>query len=491
MAQAIYLAKWLRQPSVTRFFFASRTETTVPVKSRRCRGWLERDNTGIDKEKINMTSTHFLLFLLVAGCLSSGHAHAADYDAIRADHCIWAVYDGDKLTVKTLQDIVQVQVRFRPYSFTGVSGPYGNKCLPDGAYLLQSIVDTREDGMGCNGDLGWKVRLLPTFATQRSGLLIHPDGGVLGTLGCIGIRCADAANAKEVLKRCLRGRTPGSPLVLIANIPRAKTNKMTMCSSNPYLDLQHRSEAYPAAIEVSVPDNTESNGTDTLGRASVPQGETQKGEFIALFARARTLGEALREAVRSGKTIGEQNGARIALEDFLEDSVLPRSDEAILLASNSKDEELAKTVAITMASLNSSASEAIPIVLARAYAIAPSSVVAALRDHFDDPVQLMRVASQLRGGADTLAKITIEEGDRNSSGARLAQLVKTQSVEDVKVLAISAAKQLSNVAPAETAATGITLDAFRALGVEKASLLDAGLTSKHLRQMKVMKVIVK
>ena len=37
-------------------------------------------------------------------------------------------------------------------------------------------------------DVGFSVDLEPQFQTTRTLLRIHPDGGVNGTLGCIGIQ---------------------------------------------------------------------------------------------------------------------------------------------------------------------------------------------------------------------------------------------------------------------------------------------------------------
>ena len=33
----------------------------------------------------------------------------------------------------------------------------------------------------------WVAKLIPQFETDRTGLLIHPDGNTEGTQGCIGI----------------------------------------------------------------------------------------------------------------------------------------------------------------------------------------------------------------------------------------------------------------------------------------------------------------
>jgi hypothetical protein len=73
-------------------------------------------------------------------------------------------------------------------SWPAISGPWGKGSLPDGTYTIQRPMLTSEPSMKDSNGFGWKARLEPSFSTERFGLLIHPDGGVTGTLGCIGIR---------------------------------------------------------------------------------------------------------------------------------------------------------------------------------------------------------------------------------------------------------------------------------------------------------------
>lgn len=74
------------------------------------------------------------------------------------------------------------------------SGPWGKGPLPCGKYLVEKPValdvepeSPYSDGLG----FAWFARLLPQFATERSGFGIHPDGNVPGTKGCIGLMKKD------------------------------------------------------------------------------------------------------------------------------------------------------------------------------------------------------------------------------------------------------------------------------------------------------------
>ena len=76
-------------------------------------------------------------------------------------------------------------------SWDAVSGPYGNGPLPNGWYQMtgeETPADSERNSMtdACESQNAYKFRLHPQFETNRDGLLIHPDGGVPGTAGCIG-----------------------------------------------------------------------------------------------------------------------------------------------------------------------------------------------------------------------------------------------------------------------------------------------------------------
>jgi len=78
-----------------------------------------------------------------------------------------------------------------------VSGPYGKDHLPPGLYRVSRREVTPYSGViessyrDENGR-GFFIPIYPTFPTSRGKdggrLGIHPDGGIPGTLGCIGIR---------------------------------------------------------------------------------------------------------------------------------------------------------------------------------------------------------------------------------------------------------------------------------------------------------------
>jgi hypothetical protein len=72
-----------------------------------------------------------------------------------------------------------------------ISGKYGNGALPKGmykitdCYKLKPIKGKTESYTGI--EFPWIAKLTPSFKTDRKSLLIHPDGNLEGTRGCIGI----------------------------------------------------------------------------------------------------------------------------------------------------------------------------------------------------------------------------------------------------------------------------------------------------------------
>lgn len=82
-------------------------------------------------------------------------------------------------------------------SYKAVSGPHGKGKLPPGSYnvLTRNVVT----GTGLSRSFrdrngtAWFIPISPLFSTARDGLGIHPDGGISGTLGCIGLSGDDAA----------------------------------------------------------------------------------------------------------------------------------------------------------------------------------------------------------------------------------------------------------------------------------------------------------
>lgn len=55
----------------------------------------------------------------------------------------------------------------------------------DKCYTLKAIKGKTEAYTG--KEFPWVAKLTPQFNTDRTGLLIHPDGNKEGTRGCIGI----------------------------------------------------------------------------------------------------------------------------------------------------------------------------------------------------------------------------------------------------------------------------------------------------------------
>lgn len=70
------------------------------------------------------------------------------------------------------------------------SGPWGKGKLPDGLYRIGAAVSlsgASNTSYKDAADFAWWCPITPRFETPRSGLGIHPDGGISGTLGCVGI----------------------------------------------------------------------------------------------------------------------------------------------------------------------------------------------------------------------------------------------------------------------------------------------------------------
>ncbi|HEX8210824.1 MAG TPA: hypothetical protein VF584_11660 [Longimicrobium sp.] len=79
-------------------------------------------------------------------------------------------------------------------SASAVTGPFGNGALPTGSYSAPraKLLDKPAKSSYCDSkDRCWMQVLEPQFATTRTDLGIHPDGGVAGTEGCIGLTQAD------------------------------------------------------------------------------------------------------------------------------------------------------------------------------------------------------------------------------------------------------------------------------------------------------------
>lgn len=81
-------------------------------------------------------------------------------------------------------------------SYTAVSGPHGKGQLPNGTYTVKTrnVVTGNHLSSSFRAEDGnaWFIPIEPVFSTNREGLGIHPDGGISGTLGCIGLTGNDA-----------------------------------------------------------------------------------------------------------------------------------------------------------------------------------------------------------------------------------------------------------------------------------------------------------
>lgn len=78
-----------------------------------------------------------------------------------------------------------------------ISGKYGNGPAPTGEYkAYKFILDTRKSFVMF--DVGFQVPIEPQFKTDRTFLAIHPDGGPLGSLGCIALHPKDKEHAKRI-----------------------------------------------------------------------------------------------------------------------------------------------------------------------------------------------------------------------------------------------------------------------------------------------------
>jgi hypothetical protein len=75
-------------------------------------------------------------------------------------------------------------------SWIARSGPWGNGQLPDGLYTIGTagpVPKSRGSSYRDATNFSWWCPIVPRFSTKRTGIGIHPDGNVPGTLGCIGI----------------------------------------------------------------------------------------------------------------------------------------------------------------------------------------------------------------------------------------------------------------------------------------------------------------
>ena len=77
--------------------------------------------------------------------------------------------------------------------YQAVSGPYGKGALPPGFYTIEvrHVIDSqllRESFRHADSGVAFFIPITPRFNTERSGFGIHPDGGQVGTRGCVAFR---------------------------------------------------------------------------------------------------------------------------------------------------------------------------------------------------------------------------------------------------------------------------------------------------------------
>lgn len=74
--------------------------------------------------------------------------------------------------------------------FPVISGKYGNGSISIGIYSVEKpivLLDKAYNDAYKRDGVPWYARLTPQFNCERTGLLIHPDGNLPGTLGCLGV----------------------------------------------------------------------------------------------------------------------------------------------------------------------------------------------------------------------------------------------------------------------------------------------------------------
>lgn len=82
-------------------------------------------------------------------------------------------------------------------TYRAVSGPYGKGTLPPGFYDVKrrhvvSSSTLSEPFRHSESGRAFFIPIWPRFDTERSGFGIHPDGGVHGTRGCIGLQGSES-----------------------------------------------------------------------------------------------------------------------------------------------------------------------------------------------------------------------------------------------------------------------------------------------------------
>ncbi|MCP3683799.1 MAG: hypothetical protein GY861_14030 [bacterium] len=94
--------------------------------------------------------------------------------------------------IDPIEKKAQGTMYFNGEVFEIISGPYGRGYAPRGNYKAYSDQLKHSDKKAYSQhDFGWYLPIGPQFETYRTGLMIHPDGNVKGSLGCIAINFLD------------------------------------------------------------------------------------------------------------------------------------------------------------------------------------------------------------------------------------------------------------------------------------------------------------
>ena len=108
--------------------------------------------------------------------------HYFDDGQDRAQHGVAVWFDDNDMPVTVFQIT------------TGARKKGGGRLqpIPSGTYLAYFLRDQRirPPGMICPADqTGWSVNLEPWQNNGRSEIEFHPDGNIIGTAGCVGLKC--------------------------------------------------------------------------------------------------------------------------------------------------------------------------------------------------------------------------------------------------------------------------------------------------------------
>jgi hypothetical protein len=114
----------------------------------------------------------------------------------------------------------------KAFACEACSGSSGLYPLPEGRYVANNFRD-RDDEVMTRDHIGFSVDLSdkydPVAKKTRSLLRIHPDGGLPGTEGCIGI-VSDVAGCRDHLKAMLSDAGSQLSLMVVRSPDKQLTN---------------------------------------------------------------------------------------------------------------------------------------------------------------------------------------------------------------------------------------------------------------------------